>query len=121
MSFAQSVFASIREFFHVKSRADAFLVFLALGATLLIAVAVYWTLDRIEVEVKQRTAESLKTVVSTTQEGIAFWVNSVENPVSIIARRPEVVSAVQSQIQLSTTASLLRQSSALRDLRDFLS
>jgi len=120
MSTRQDVLHTVRGLFHIKTRADAVLLCFAFLAIVLIIVAVYWTLDRIEIQVKQQTAESLQTVVATTQEGIAFWVNAVENPVSIIARRPEVIAAVQSQVELSSRPESLRHSKGLRDLREFL-
>jgi signal transduction histidine kinase len=99
---------------------DWLLVSLVLLITLVIFLAVTWTLGRIELQLKQQTAESLQTLVATTREGIELWVNSVKNQVSVLVRRPELVSAIQSQLKYPLEPSTLRSTSASRDLRRFL-
>jgi signal transduction histidine kinase len=99
---------------------DWLLVSLALLVTLVIVLAVRWTLGRIEIQLKQQTAESLQTLVGTTREGIELWLSSVKNQVSVLARRPELVSAIQSQSAFPLEPSVLRSTPAIRDLRHFL-
>ncbi len=89
-------------------------------ATVLVAVAVSWTLRKIEAQLKDQIAESVQTIVATTQEGIQLWINDAENPASLVARRPRVISAIQSQLQIASHPDLLRRSAALGDLREFL-
>ena len=120
MSSRPKILGAGRGLFQTKNRADAFFISLAVAATLLIAAAVWWTLRKIESQVQNQVAESLQTVVATTQEGIGLWITATENPVSIIARRPEVVAAIEAQRQLSSRPEALRQSAAMRELREFL-
>src|SRR5262245_50672668 len=90
-----------RQHLNGKRPADAVLVALTLLAALSIALAVYWTLGRIEAQIKQQMSHTLETVVATTREGIAIWANSTKDRVSVIARRPEVVADVETQARLS--------------------
>src|SRR5215467_9351103 len=80
--------------------ADTLLAALAAFVVLSISFAVYWTLGRIEAQVKQQMSHSLQTVVATTREGIGIWVNSITDRVDVIARRPEVISDIQAQVRL---------------------
>src|SRR5689334_6213667 len=96
------IFGAGRGWFRTKRRADALLIALAIAASLLIVAAGYWTIQRIQRQVKDQAADTLETVVATTQEGIRLWIDTAEDPVSIIAQRPQLVSAVQAQLKVGS-------------------
>jgi signal transduction histidine kinase len=102
-----------------KRPADALLAALAVLVGLSITLAVYWTLLRIEAQIKQQMSHSLQTVVATTREGVGLWVDSIEERVSIIGRRSEVISDVEAQLR--TKHEHLRGTQPLRDLQRFMS
>jgi hypothetical protein len=106
--------------FYGKKRADGILVCLVVAAVMLITVAVNWTLGQIESQIKAQTTDSLQTIVATTQESIGLWVDTLKKPVSIIASRAEIVSAVKALIRVPPQPASLRKNPALRDLRQFL-
>src|SRR5262249_47300397 len=105
--------------FNRNRPADALLAALAVLVGLSITLAVYWTLARIEAQLKQQMSHSLQTVVATTREGVGIWVDSVKERISIMARRSEVTSDVQAQ--LTTDHEHLRSTQPLRDLQRFMS
>ena len=84
-----------------------------------ITLAVYWTLVRIEAQLKQQMSHSLQTVVATTREGVGVWVDSIKERVSIIGRRSEVISDVEARLR--TEHEHLRGTQPLRDLQRFMS
>src|SRR5215475_11070601 len=110
-----------RGMFTARKRLDALLLGLTVLIVMLMGSVVYWTLGRIEAQIKQQTADSLRTVVATTQEAIRVWVNTVKEPVAVIASRSEVVSPIQLQAKVPAQPELLRKTRALANLRDFLS
>jgi len=105
--------------FNRNRPADALLAALAVLVGLSITLAVYWTLVRIEAQLKQQMSHSLQTVVATTREGVGVWVDSIKERVSIIGRRSEVISDVEAQ--LKTEHEHLRGTRPLRDLQRFMS
>jgi signal transduction histidine kinase len=102
-----------------KRPANALLAALTVLVGLSITLAVYWTLARIEAQLKQQMSHSLQTVVATTREGVGIWVDSLKERISIMARRSEVTSDVQAQ--LNTAHEHLRGTQPLRDLQRFMS
>ena len=105
--------------FNRNRPADALLAALAVLVGLSITLAVYWTLVRIEAQLKQQVSHSLQTVVATTREGVGVWVDSIKERVSIIGRRSEVISDVEAQLR--TEHEHLRGTQPLRDLQRFMS
>ena len=99
--------------------ADALLAALAVVVGLSITLAVYWTLARIEAQLKQQMSHSLQTVVATTREGVGIWVDSIEERISVIGRRSEVIIDVQAQLR--TEHEHLLGTRSLRDLQRFMS
>jgi signal transduction histidine kinase len=80
-----------------------------IGALLviLIAVAVKWTLDQIETQLKHQVGESLRTVVATTREGIELWVDAIEAEVSSLVHAPDLVTAVQNAVTNPSPAAVV--------------
>lgn len=77
------------------------LVFAAAVVALLSVLAVTWTLDSIELQLKEQIAESLRTVVATARAGITLWRDDIEAELSVLAQSPELASAVQRQLELA--------------------
>jgi signal transduction histidine kinase len=65
----------------------------------LIVLAVKWTSDGIETQLRRQVGESLRTVVATTREGIELWVDAIEAQVAVLVNTPDLIAAVQAALQ----------------------
>ncbi|HEU4620245.1 MAG TPA: sensor histidine kinase [Gammaproteobacteria bacterium] len=81
------------------SRLDRVVPWIGAFLAVLIAVAVKWTLDGIETQLRQQVGESLRTVVATTREGIELWVDAIEAQVAVLVHTPDLVSAVEGALR----------------------
>lgn len=81
--------------FHTSAaRADWIAAAVAVLLALVVVFGVKWALDQIDLQLRQQTTESLRSMVATTQAGIALWREGIEAEVAVLAQSPVLVAAV---------------------------
>ena len=74
---------------------------LALASSLIVLVIVmaFVALDRIEKNTRNKAGETLQTVLNTTQEALALWVEIGKYQIDEIARDPVLVGLVVNHVE----------------------
>ncbi|HEY2381932.1 MAG TPA: sensor histidine kinase [Terriglobia bacterium] len=83
----------------------------------LLAVAVFWILDRIQLHVNDRLASSLQAVLSTTDKALDNWAEQTEVDVAVLANSSKLREGVERQLQVPRNSKALTSSPALKEIR----
>src|SRR5579862_3238321 len=69
-------------------------------ATLLatLSAAIFWVLDKIDVQVDERLGSSLDTVLKTTDQALKIWTEQTEIDVTVLAEDDQLRSYVKAQL-----------------------
>src|SRR5690349_17765348 len=92
-----------------------FLVWLIAIAGVVVTVSAVWITTGVQAEISNRIRDSLKTVLTTTKEGLRIWAEDTKSDVTAVAGIPEVRDAIVDQLRLK--ADQRRQSKPLAALR----
>ncbi len=85
---------------------------------LVIVVLIAWlALNRIENETREDTSETLKTVLSTTEEALQLWASQRQLDILEKSKNPELLGAIQKLLAITPNRDALLASRALSDIR----
>lgn len=85
-----------KDFHTSAARADWVAAAVAVLLALVVVFGVKWALDQIDLQLRQQTTESLRSMVATTRAGIALWREGIEAEVAVLAQSSALVAAVDS-------------------------
>jgi signal transduction histidine kinase len=94
--------------------------FFSIALLVLLAVAVFWILNQIQIKVDERLASSLQVVLHTTDKALRNWAQQTEVNAAVLADNDEFLTDVEVQLRTPRDAKSLLASSALKDIRRLL-
>jgi signal transduction histidine kinase len=94
--------------------------FLPIALLVVLAVAVFWILDQIQINVNERLASTLQVVLHTTDKALRIWTEQTEVNVAVLADNDELRRDVEAQLRTPRDAKSLLASVALKDIRRLL-
>src|SRR2546425_14047 len=93
----------------------------AVSLLIILGLAAAGTLLGIQKEVNARLAESLQTVLNTTDKALQNWAQQVQVDVAVLAENDELRRNVEAQLQISRDSPALLKTVELQTIRRFLS